>query len=116
MALTLPAGTYLLEVFVRFSANGANSRISVSSTSSPTWTGYRGTCANGASPVRVYGAATGAGGTPWANTTNVDNHERGGVMIIAAEATVTIWGAQSTASGTTTTVAAGSYFIARRIA
>jgi hypothetical protein len=116
LSVLLPPGTYLIDVFVKFIGNGANSRTTANSTGSPTWSGFRGTCSNAGSPVRIYGTNQGLGGTPWTYSTNVDNHERGGMLVTATDIVLTVTAAQNTSSATTTTAAAGSYLVARKIA
>lgn len=116
LTLALPAGTYLVEQLVRFTTNGGNSRCVITNDVSPVWSGYRGTIANGASPVRIYAVNAGSGGTPFATTSNADNHERGGILVTTLPVTLSVVTSQSTASATTTTVGAGSYIVARRIA
>lgn len=120
LSVALPPGTYLMEAFVRFTTNSANSKItpSILEGLSPTWSGYRGQYANGGSPARIAGVnTTPAGGGPWGATSNADNHERGGVMVASTSTnTYQLTASQNTTSATTTIVAAGSYLLARKIA
>lgn len=119
LSVELPTGTYQMDVFARFTANSANSKITPAITggASELWTGFRETYNNGASPSRIAGAnvAT-AGGGPWGTTSNVDNHARYGTLKISATATYSIVAAQNTTSGTTTTISAGAYILAKKIA
>jgi len=119
LSVTLPAGTYQIEAFARFGANAANSKITPAITvgSSELWTGYRENYNNGASPSRIAGSNTGStSGGPWGATSNSDNHGRYGTLKLSATATYSIIASQNTTSATTTTVTAGAYIIARKIA
>jgi hypothetical protein len=120
LSIALPPGTYLMEAFVRFTTNSANSKItpSILEGLSPTWSGYRGQYANGGSPSRIAGVnTTPAGGGPWGATSNADNHERGGIMVASTSTnTYQLTASQNTTSATTTIVTAGSYLLARKIA
>jgi hypothetical protein len=119
LSVTLPAGTYQVEVFVRFSANAANSKTVTGTSvgSTDTFSGWRETYNNGTAPSRVAGAnQSPSGGGPWGATANVDNHGRYGTLRALFSTTYSIIASQNTTSATTTTVAAGSYLIARKIA
>jgi len=119
LSVILPAGTYQMDVFARFTANSANSKITPAITggASELWTGFRETYNNGVSPSRIAGAnVSTVGGGPWGATSNVDNHARYGTLKISATATYSIVAAQNTTSGTTTTISAGAYILARKIA
>jgi hypothetical protein len=119
LSVTLPAGTYQIEAFARFSANAANSKITpaITTGSSELWTGYREAYNNGGSPSRIAGSNTAsASGGPWGATSNSDNHGRYGTLKLSATATYSIIASQNTTSATTTTVTAGAYIIARKIA
>jgi hypothetical protein len=110
----------LVDALVRFTTNGANSKVALSilEGSSPVLSGYRGSYSNGLSLSRVTGTNTApSGGGPWGATTNADNHERGGVLVVTAgTATFQITASQNTSSATTTIVSAGSYLLIRKIA
>lgn len=118
-SVTLPAGTYEVEVFARFSANTANSRIApaITSGASELWTGYKEAYNNSGAIDRVARSNVNfATGGPWSPSTNYENHGRYGILKISAEATYSIYASQSASSPTTTTVSSGAYIIARKIA
>lgn len=117
-SVTLPAGTYQMDVFFRFTANAANCKITTAVTfgQSELWTGYRGQYSNGGSPARIAGSNTSwVAGGPWGATSNADNHERYGILQISGTVTYSIIASQNTTSATTTTLAAGGYIMARKI-
>lgn len=118
LSVTLPAGTYQIEAFARFTANASNSKTTPAITggASELWTGFRETYNNGGSPSRIAGSSTpSVGGGPWGATSNSDNHGRYGTLKVSATATYSIIASQNTTSATTTTVSAGAYIIARKI-
>lgn len=118
LSVTLPAGTYQIEAFARFTANASNSKTTPAITggASELWTGFRETYNNGGSPSRIAGSNTpSVGGGPWGATSNSDNHGRYGTLKVSATATYSIIASQNTTSATTTTVSAGAYIIARKI-
>ena len=118
LSVTLPAGTYQIEAFARFTANASNSKTTPAITggASELWTGFRETYNNGGSPSRIAGSNTASvGGGPWGATSNSDNHGRYGTLKVSATATYSIIASQNTTSATTTTVSAGAYIIARKI-
>jgi hypothetical protein len=120
LSIALPNGTYLIDALVRFTTNGANSKVgpSILEGSSPSLSGYRGSYNNGSSPSRIAGVNIGpSGGGPWGATANTENHERGGVLVVVTgTATYQITASQNTSSATTTIVSAGSYLLIRKIA
>jgi hypothetical protein len=120
LSVALPIGTYSIDAFIRFTANSANSKVtpSILEVASPAMSGYRGSYGNGSSPSRVAGVNTGpTSGGPWGATSNADNHERGGILVVTSGTnTYQLTAAQNTSSATTTTVGQGSYLIIRKIA
>ena len=120
LSVNFPRGKFLIEVFVRFTTNAANSKI----TSQPAsvvdivMSGYRESYNNGGSPVRIGGVRViPSGGGPWGATTNADQHARYGIIDRSADSSnlYTITASQNTASATSTIVGQGSYILVYKV-
>ena len=118
LSVTFPSdGAYEVNQLVRFTANSANSKVSLSGSSAGTaFSGYREYYNNGSSPARVVGLKNSVGtGGSYGDTFNTDNHGRHGVIIAFSGATLQIAAAQNTNSTNVTTVGSGSYLSVRRL-
>jgi len=118
LTVTFPAaGAYEVTQLVRFTAGGANSKVSLAGSSAGTaFSGYRESYNNGSSPTRVVGLKNPVGtGGSFGDTVNADNHGRHGVIIAYSGATLEIAAAQNTNSTNVTTVGSGSYLSVRRL-
>ena len=120
LSVNFPRGKFLIEVFVRFTTNAANSKTTstVPDGQNTFLSGYREVYANAASPVRTAGVRTppGAGG-PWGNTINTEQHVRYGIIDRSSDSPnlYTITASQNTSSATSTVVAAGSYILVYKV-
>jgi len=120
LSVNFPRGKFLVEVFVRFTTNSANSKIVAypASDQNIVFSGYRETYANGGSPARVAGVGVvPSSGGPWGNTTNSEQHARYGVINRSADSLnlYTITASQNSSSATSTIVGAGSYILVYKV-
>jgi hypothetical protein len=118
--IVLPIGTYRFESFQKYDNNNARASI-ILQTGSINVSGYRaqfdtnpafasaGTTAISASPAFIPGQG------PLGLATGNTGYVRSCVMVVSAEATIQLCGAQNTASATPTIVSAGAYMLATKI-
>jgi len=121
LSVNFTRGKFLLEVFVRFTTNSANSKITSQPASDQdiVLTGYRESYNNGGSPARIAGLRVfPSGGGPWGATTNADQHARYGIIDRSSDSSnlYTITASQNTASATSTVVGQGSYILVYKVA
>ena len=120
LSVNFPRGKFLVEVFVRFTTNAANSKIVTSPASDQNilLSGYRESYNNGGSPVRIAGVDVfPTGGGPWGNTVNAEQHARYGVIDRSADSLnlYSITASQNTVSATSTVVGSGSYILVYKV-
>ena len=120
LSVNFPRGKFLIEVFVRFTTNSTNSKITstVSDPNNMVLSGYRESYSNGGSPARIGGLRIGPlGGGPWGATSNADQHARYGIIDRSSDSLnlYTITASQNTASATPTIVGQGSYILVYKV-
>jgi hypothetical protein len=120
LSVNFPRGKFLVEVFVRFNTNAANSKIVAypSDTQNILFSGYRESYNNGGSPARVAGVNVfPTSGGPFGNTINAEQHGRYGVIDRSSDSLnlYTITASQNSSSVTSTVVGAGSYILVYKV-
>jgi hypothetical protein len=120
LSVNFPRGKFLIEVFVRFTTNALNSKITSTTSDAQNilMSGYRESYNNGGSPARIAGVIQNPGsGGPWGNTTNTEQHARYGIIDRSSDSLnlYTITASQNTSSATSTIVGQGSYILVYKV-